>query len=293
MELIQLFIKYITHEKRYSENTIKAYYTDICSLRSFIDSSYKIQLQKATSEHLRYWILKLANDNISPRSYKRKLSSLKTFYKYLLREGLIENDPSEAIIVPRHRNPIPDFFNSKETINLFEHVLFSNDYIGTRDKLILDIFYHTGIRLSELINLRLSDIDFGRQQISVIGKRNKQRNIPVIKKLLTEISNYIELRNEEFNIAPDLLFLTKKGAPLYPRLVQRLVDKYMQQATTSEKRHPHKLRHTFATHMLNNGANLNAVKELLGHASLSATEVYTHNTYEKLKSIYKQAHPRA
>lgn len=294
MKFIKLFLDYITYEKRYSGHTLKAYSTDISSFFEFLEDSSDNRCQNVSSQDIRSWMLYLADRGVSARSYKRKLSSIKAFYKFLVREGILTKNPAESIIIPRYQNPLPEFFDSKETQNLFDIVSFTKDFRGVRDKLILSVFYFTGIRLSELINLKVSDVDFSLQQITVIGKRNKQRSIPVTKKLLTEISNYLHLRTNEFeNIKTDKLFLTNKGEAVYGRLIQRVVNKYLSQVTTSEKKHPHKLRHTFATHMLNNGADLNAVKELLGHASLAATEIYTHNTYEKLKSIYNQAHPRA
>jgi integrase/recombinase XerC len=293
MTLVQRFLDYITYEKRYSVHTVRAYTDD---LASFIGSVSTLNnLAQATSADIRSWLLELANNNISPRSYKRKLSSVKAFYKFLLKEKIVLKNPADSVIMPKHQNPIPEFYSTRETINLFDFVVFPNTYEGIRDKLILGIFYATGIRLSELVSLRVRDIDFSIKNISVTGKRNKQRNIPVSDNLLNAIRNYIIERNKLFEILPgsDYLFLTNKGEVIYPRLVQRMVEKYFSQVTTSEKTNPHKLRHTFATHMLNNGADLNAVKELLGHASLAATEVYTHNSYEKLKSVYKQAHPRA
>lgn len=293
MELFDRFLNYITYEKRYSAHTIRAYRDDLSSFLCCSSISSSKQVLEVRAEDIRYWIVELANSGISARSYKRKLSSVKAFYKFLHREGLIAVNPSDGIIVPRHQNPLPEFFNHKETENLFDYVVFQDTLHGRRDKLVLQLFYATGIRLSELVNLRIRDLDFYLQQISVIGKRDKQRNIPLTVGLLDQLKKYTELLKAEYNGSIDYLFPTNKGNKPYPRFIQRLVFKYFSQVTTSEKTNPHKLRHTFATHMLNNGADLNAVKELLGHANLMSTEVYTHNTYEKLKSVYKQAHPRA
>lgn len=294
MKVVQKFLDYITYEKRFSIHTVSAYKADVYSFLEFLRKNTGKTCLEAGSPDVRSWIIELAGYKISPRSYRRKLSSLKAFYKFLVREGMVMNNPAEGVIVPKFQNPLPEFFNVKETQNLFDFVVFEDNFQGTRDKLILFIFYYTGIRLSELVNLKIKDIDFNMQQISVTGKRNKQRNIPINKFLQDEIKHYLEVRDLEFrNNDTEYLFLTNKGAPVYGRFVQRMTNKYLSQVTTSEKVHPHKLRHTFATHMLNNGADLNAVKELLGHSSLAATEIYTHNTYEKLKSIYKQAHPRA
>jgi integrase/recombinase XerC len=293
MKLFDRFINYITYEKRYSAHTIRAYHDDLHSFLNYSSVNSDAGIIEVNSKDIRYWILYLANSNISPRSYKRKLSSVKAFYKFLHREGEVKINPSDNVIVPKHQNPLPEFFSSTETVDLFDIVFFEKNFEGTRDKLILNVFYLTGMRLSELVNLRIPDVDFSLQQISVTGKRNKQRNIPISKILISEIKGYIELLKAEFEVKPEFLFPTNKGNPPYARFIQRTVSKYLGQVTSSEKINPHKLRHTFATHMLNNGADLNAVKELLGHANLAATEVYTHNTYEKLKSVYKQAHPRA
>jgi integrase/recombinase XerC len=294
MKVIQEFIDYITYEKRFSKHTISAYSADISSYIQFLSEDLGQDCLNAVSRDVRAWVIDLASNEISARTYKRKLSSVKTFYKFLIREGKLNRNPAEGIIIPKTQNSLPEFFNIKETENLFDFVSFNFDFQGVRDKLILNIFYFTGMRLSELVNLQIKDVDFSIRQIRVTGKRNKQRYIPVNQFLLKEISNYLEFREKEFdNITHDFLFLTNKGDRIYNRFVQRMVSRYLSQVTTSEKVHPHKLRHTFATHMLNNGADLNAVKELLGHSSLAATEVYTHNTYEKLKTIYKQAHPRA
>lgn len=294
MKLKERFFNYIKHEKRYSAHTVRAYTDDILSFLSFYGDQQEPDFTKVTSTDIRMWLVELANQKISPRTYKRKLSSIKALFKFLLREGVIIKNPTDLVIMPKHQNPLPEFFNLKETQNLFDYVTFNPGFEGVRDKLIISLFYNTGMRLSELVSLRLSDIDFGMQHIKVTGKRNKQRHLPITTSLQSEITVYLKLREETFQaVGTDRVFLTKRGLPVYERFVQRLVGTYMAQVTTSEKTNPHKLRHTFATHMLNSGADLNAVKELLGHSSLAATEIYTHNTYEKLKSVYKQAHPRA
>ncbi len=294
MKTLQKYINYIVNEKRFSVHTVRAYTDDIASFFTFCNCHTDADLQYLCSSDVRSWLISLAENKQSPRTYKRKLSSLKNFYKFLKVEGLIKKDPTIGVISPKQSAPIPEFFTEKEVINLFEYVNFPNTFIGVRDELILQLFYSTGIRLSELVNLTIGDVDFSLKQISVLGKRKKQRYIPITQKLIEIINRY--LQNREGVCTTNLckeLFITEKGEPVYPRLIQRVVKKYLQQVTTSYKVHPHKMRHTFATHMLNNGADLNAVKELLGHANLSATEVYTHNTYEKLKSKYNQAHPRA
>jgi integrase/recombinase XerC len=294
MKELQTFIEYLTNEKRFSVNTVRAYRDDIGSFYSFIGEHAGYPVIEASAEDVRAWLISFASKKLSPRTYKRKLSSLKAFYKFLLREGVVSKNPTETVLTPKHRNPLPDFFSEKELDNLFDYVVFSATYEGARDEIILNTFYYTGIRLSELINLKTADIDFSLKQIKVTGKRNKQRYIPVSDSYLKLLDSYLKKRADKVTAnSMDCLVLTSKGKPAYPRLIQRIVNKYLSQVTTSNKKHPHKIRHSFATQMLNNGADLNAVKELLGHANLAATEVYTHNTYEKLKSIYKQAHPRA
>ncbi len=294
MTLSEHFLNYIKHEKRYSAHTIRAYSDDFQAFNSFFGNPSDDKLLKTSAKDVRCWLLELANSGIAPRSYKRKLSSIKAFFRYLLREGNIQTNPADMVIMPKHKNPLPEFLNNTETTNLFENITFSNDFSGKRDKLIMSIFYSTGIRLSELVNLCIKDIDFSLRQIRVTGKRNKQRYIPIGSVLIEEIKNYlIEIESFMGGQYSDKLIITEKGGAGYPRMIQRIVSKYLSQVTPSEKKHPHKLTHTFATHMLNNGADLNAVKELLGHSSLAATEIYTHNTYEKLKTVYKQAHPRA
>ncbi len=294
METLQKYTNYIVNEKRFSVHTVRAYTDDIASFFSFCNCLTDADLQHLSSSDVRSWLISLAEKKQSPRTYKRKLSSIKAFFKFVNAEGLLQKDPTSGIISPKQSNPIPEFFTEKELINLFEYVNFPNTFTGFRDELILRLFYSTGIRLSELVSLKVTDVDFSLQQISVVGKRKKQRYIPITQKLIGKVRIYLHKRGEvcTTNMCKEL-FITEKGVPVYPRLIQRVVKKYLQQVTTSYKLHPHKMRHTFATHMLNNGADLNAVKELLGHANLSATEIYTHNTYEKLKSKYNQAHPRA
>lgn len=294
MNELQLFLEYLTNEKRFSVHTIRAYRDDIASFGNHTHNEFGIQILHATSEHVRAWLVVFASQNLSPRTYKRKLASVKAFYKFLMREGFVSRNPADSVITPKLSKPLPEFFTNTEMDGMLDLGHFPKTYIGVRDKLIIQFFYNTGIRLSELVGLELRSIDFSLKHVKVVGKRNKERFIPLSDSFMYLIEGYLNERNAFFeNTSSECLFLTEKGAPVYPRLIQRLVAKYLGQVTTSSKKHPHKLRHTFATHMLNNGADLNAIKELMGHANLSATEVYTHNTYEKLKSIYNQAHPRA
>jgi len=241
---------------------------------------------------IRSWLVYLMENNISARSVNRKLTTLKSYYRFLIREGLLEVNPLLKISSPKTGKRLPVFVEREKMDILLDQNVWSNDYPGLRDKLIVELFYATGMRLSELVNLKVSDFDFHKSTIKVLGKRNKERLIPFSKKVEGLIGEYMTMKDREFGVQPDF-FLTNKGKRIYPKLVYLIVTSRLREVTTLAKKSPHVLRHTFATHLLNNGAELNAVKELLGHASLSATQVYTHNTIDKLKRIYKQAHPKA
>lgn len=288
------FIKYIESEKRLSHHTVTAYRQDLNSFLSFLSSEYEIDdLAKANHQMVRSWMVDLKQKDISNRSINRKLSSLKSLFKYLLRNGQVKDNPLSKVIAPKSGKRLPVFVEQEKVDTLLE-ANNDNDHDSVRDNLIIEILYATGIRLSELIGIKDMDIDQENGQIKVLGKRNKERIIPLPIPLLNKIIEYQAIRNSEFLIASTTHFLvTFKGRKLYPKLVYRIVSKKIGEVSTQDKKSPHVLRHTFATHLLNNGADLNAVKELLGHANLSATQIYTHNTFEKLKSIYKQAHPRA
>jgi integrase/recombinase XerC len=298
------FIDYIQYEKRYSPNTVSAYRNDLNQFFSFLQLQYNItDIRDVTHPMIRSWLVSLMEEKISPRSVNRKLTTLKSFYKFLLREGNVSSNPMRKIISPRTSKKLPSFVEKEKMEMLFEKINFGEGFPGLRNRLILEILYATGMRLSELINLKETDIDFHQSTLKVLGKRNKERLIPFSNKFAILLKIYLHekkfwLENAESTIAtgtPDefWLIVTDNGRKAYPRFIYRAVTKYLSQVTTLQKISPHVLRHTFATHLLNNGAELNAVKELLGHASLSATQVYTHNTIEKLKTIYKQAHPKA
>ncbi len=291
-----LFLAYITFEKRFSKHTIKAYKTDLEQFKTYLIATYSLSTNsEITHHHVRSWIISLMKEEVSTRSINRKLSTLKSLFQFLIKKGKLEKNPMLKVVMPKTGKRLPVFVEQGPMEMLFEDVSFSTDYEGIRDRLIMDLFYQTGMRRSELIYLQISDIDFQGQAIKVLGKGNKERIIPINRDLRLQITNFLELREQTF---PDLLsigqlFLTKKGKPLYPKLVYNLVKKYLGMVTTQEERSPHILRHSFATHLSNNGADLNAIKELLGHASLAATQVYTHNSIERLKEIYEQAHPKA
>jgi integrase/recombinase XerC len=234
-------------------------------------------------------------NGISPRTVNRKITTLKSYFTFLIKEGLIQENPMSRVIAPKTSQRLPVFVEQESMKTLFEEVDFGEGYPAERDRLIMELFYATGMRLSELINLKDTDLDLFKNILKVTGKRNKQRIIPFTNNLVVMLGNYLEIKRKAFpgEEQEPHLFLTNKGEKLYPKMVYRMVHHYLDQVTTISKRSPHVIRHTFATHMLNNGADLNAIKEILGHANLAATQVYTHNTIEKLKSIYKQAHPRA
>jgi integrase/recombinase XerC len=293
---IQRFTKYIESEKRFSPHTLTAYIKDLEQFFSYINDQYNPSaIQDINHLMIRSWIVCLADKNIKPRSINRKLSTLKTYYKFLRKENLVTKNPLVKISPLKPEKKLPEFVSQEKMDLLLDDIKFENNFEGTRNKLIIEILYFTGMRLSELTQLTDSDIDLNKLQLKVIGKRNKERIIPFEQNLKNSIYTYINLRNAEFvnNVHDDHFLLTSKGRKIYKKLVYRVVNLYLGQVSTLQKTSPHILRHTFATHMLNNGADLNAIKELLGHANLSATQVYTHNTIDKLKTIYKQAHPRA
>lgn len=288
------FINYISYEKRYSHHTIHAYQKDLNQFSTYLIEQYQLNdVTKAGHQHIRSWLVYLIEEGISTRSVLRKLSTLKSFYKYLLRNGRIDLNPTLVVVPPKTPSRNPEFIDEENMNDLFEKVDFSNDFSGVRDKLILEVFYATGIRLSELIEIQEADISFHNNTLKVLGKRNKERIIPFTKRMKEPLLIYLQMKNKNGFEAEKRLFVTDRGKKMYPRLVYRIVNKYLGLVTTLTKKSPHILRHTFATHMLNRGADLNAIKEFLGHANLAATQIYTHNTVEKLKKIYQQAHPRA
>ena len=284
------FITYLSSEKRFSEHTIKSYTNDLKQFTSFLSSEFQIidEIHEISFQIIRTWIASLLEKGINPRSVNRKISTLKTYFKFLIREGELVENPMMKVVAPKSKKRLPVFIEEDQIASLLNEVQFEEGFVGQRNKLIIELFYVTGIRLSELINIKISDVDFNNQSIKVLGKRNKERIIPLSSNVVNDLNIFIE--NNQKN---KYLFTNLEGEKLYNKLVYRLVNKYIGEISSVNKKSPHILRHTFATHMLNNGADINAIKELLGHANLSATQVYTHNTIEKLKTVYKQAHPRA
>ena len=286
---IDVFLNFIKTEKRLSSHTVKSYSSDLKQFSKYLSKECNINsdINQVTFQTIRSWIVFLLENNINPRSVNRKISVLKSYYKFLLQEGVLSYNPMIKIISPKTSKRLPSFVDKDDIQNLLDKVKFENNYIGHRDRLIIEFFYVTGIRLSELINIKISDIDFNNNYIKVLGKRNKERLIPLSDNMTNKLKNYI---NE--NDISEYLF-NNKGKKMYSKLVYRLVKKHLNLVSSIDNKGPHVLRHTFATHMLNNGADINAIKELLGHSNLNATQVYTHNSIEKLKSVYNQAHPRA
>lgn len=288
------FLQYIKYIRHYSPNTVLSYQKDLEQFFSYSGFDGGSEESAVNAQHIREWIIHLMENGNTARTTNRKISALKRYFGYLLKEGIISANPAKRVLTPKTDKKLPVFVSENHMDNLLDQVEFGEDYDGFRNRVLIETFYNTGIRLSELVNLKTGDIDISHQTIKVLGKRNKERIIPISPVFFELIQEYMSVRLKEFpGLNADYLFLTSSGKKIYPRLVYRIVHRFLTMVTTVDKKSPHVLRHTFATHMLNKGADLNAIKELLGHANLSATEVYTHNTFEKLKSVYKQAHPRA
>ncbi|HTX88261.1 MAG TPA: site-specific tyrosine recombinase/integron integrase [Bacteroidales bacterium] len=287
------FIAYIQFEKRYSPHTVAAYRNDLDQFTAFLQEQYPgTGLQEINATLVRSWVVALMEKGISPRSVNRKLTTLKSFFRFLQKEGEVDQNPVRNVISPKTPKRLPVFVEKEKMELLLDGIAFGEGFPALRDRLVLEMLYGTGMRLSELVHLECTDVDFHRSTLKVLGKRNKERLIPFTPKFGDLMQRYLEERGRIAKEEAGLI-VTDSGNKIYPKYVYRLVIRYLSQVTTLTKKSPHVLRHTFATHLLNNGADLNAVKELLGHANLSATQIYTHNTIEKLKKIYKQAHPRA
>lgn len=293
--LRERYIDFLTFEKRYSKHTVKSYRNDLLQFYSYIDNVYQVSdIKEINHLHIRSWLVSLIETKINTRSICRKIATLKSFYSFLIKENLVQENPMDRVVSPKIAKRIPVFVEKDKMDELLDRTNFGNDFNGLRDKLIIIFFYFTGIRLSELVNLSVSDVDLNKKNIKVLGKRNKERLIPFSEKNKIQIIEYLAERNKIcIETTNKALFITVKGAPIYHKLVYRIIHYYLGTVTSLSKRSPHVLRHTFATHMLNNGADLNSIKDLLGHSNLSATQIYTHNTFEKLKKVYNQSHPKA
>jgi len=293
MNYKESFLSYLQYEKRYSAHTILSYDCDLKQFFEFLSKNENsIAIEDIGFKDVRKWIVFLMNDGKSSRTVNRKLSSLKSFFKYLLRNAVVTLNPMDRVVGPKQAKKLPGFV-AEHAMQILREIDFGEGFEGVRDRLVVEMFYQTGMRLSELMNLKYYSFDRATSLVKVLGKRNKERIIPINKSLEKLLDEYLELRNITFGEGNGFLFVTKKGRPVYEKLLYRIVTKHLSKITTLSKRSPHVLRHTFATHLLNNGAELNAVKELLGHSNLSATQIYTHTTFERLNTIYKQAHPRA
>jgi len=289
------FLQYLQIQKRYSLHTVRSYLNDLDQFYSFLLSlGLPDDPVAVTSHDIRAWIVSLLDNNYSTVSVHRKISCLRVFYRYLRKEGIIKSDPLEKVVLPKRKKTLPVFVEEEALTNLLDNYSFGDGFAGIRNRTIIELLYLTGMRRSELIGLRNLDVDLIEGSLKVTGKRNKQRIIPLVKPFIQRLEEYIKIRDENVvSVNNGWFFITDKGNKLYDKYVYNTVNKYLAMVTTIEKKSPHILRHTFATHMLNRGADLNSIKELLGHANLSATQIYTHNTFEKLKKVYKQAHPRA
>ena len=285
------FLSYLKFEKRYSPHTLSAYTEDIRQFFDFIFHTYgELQLPEISSSFVRSWLVSLREQKLAAKTINRKISALKSFYKYQLKTGVVEQTPMAAIVSPKQSKRLPVFVKENDMQSLLNVVEFPDTWQGKTDKLAIQIFYHTGIRLSELLNLKENQV--GTSVIKVTGKGNKERIIPINQQLFSMIEEYVKSK-AGFNITNRIfLLVTEGGNKLYPKYLYLAVKKYLTVVTTVTKKSPHVLRHTFATHLSNNGADLNSIKELLGHSSLAATQIYTHNTIEKLKDAYKKAHPK-
>ncbi|HEY1022898.1 MAG TPA: tyrosine-type recombinase/integrase [Flavisolibacter sp.] len=292
--VIQPFIDYLKFEKRYSRHTILSYQTDLIAFYDFVMVQFgDMALPQLTHTIIRSWLASLKDGGLSAKSINRKISTLKSFFKYQLKTGAIRQTPMAKVIAPKPEKRLPNFVAANDIKTLFEYVEFPATWKGQTERLLLLLFYQSGMRLSEAIGLKEGSVNFSNNSLKVLGKGNKERIIPMNPELKAALQDYLHKKKTEISGSAESLFVTDKGKPLSPRSVYTAVRHYLSMVTTIQKRSPHVLRHTFATHLTNNGADLNAVKELLGHSSLAATQVYTHNTIEKLKNIYKNAHPKA
>ncbi len=289
------FLEYLKFEKRYSPHTIRSYHDDLTFFFEYLAAEYaELSIKDIKPTFIRSWLAKQKEKGASAKTINRRISTLKSFFKYQLRQEVIETSPMTTIVSPKQSKRLPNYVEQKDTEVLFEHVEFPDNWEGLMNKMILELLYCSGMRLSELISLKESQVDLHKNSLKILGKGNKERIIPFSQEMKTNLKQYLKEKKSQFGeTAVEFLLVNEKGNKLYPKYVQLVVKKYLSLITTIEKKSPHVLRHTFATHLMNNGAELNAVKELLGHSSLAATQIYTHNTIEKLKDIHKKAHPKA
>lgn len=297
--MLHAFLDYLSHDRQYAALTIKAYETDLQQAAAYFSEEFSLELFEATTlarlkpRHIRAWIAQLTQKEIKPRSIRRKLSSLKSYIRYVQKLGHLTHNPAAHISMPKLAQKIPAFLKESETEHLLDGIRFPETLVGYRDRLILELLYGCGLRRSELLRLKKADIDPLAQTLKVLGKGNKERLIPFGKPVSAALETYLIAVEQAGFSADNPLIIRKNGQAAYPELIYRVTRKYIGEVSTLQQRSPHVLRHSFATHMLDRGADLNAIKDLLGHQSLAATQVYTHQTLAKLKAVHQQAHPRA
>ena len=292
---LQAFLDYLKFEKRYARHTISSYASDLAFFYEFIGAQYELdRAADIQASMIRGWLASMKEQGHSAKSINRRISAVKSFYRFLQRKGIVTNTPTAMLVAPKVSKRLPVYVEVKDLETLFHHVEFPDDRTGRLERLIFALFYATGMRLSELTGLKETQVDLSKQQLKILGKGNKERIIPMTSELKKLIEEYIaEKKSVSVDVHLENLLVNDKGKPLHPRYVQGVVKRYLSLVTTIEKKSPHVLRHSFATHLMNNGAELNAVKELLGHSSLAATQIYTHNTIDKLKEIHARAHPKS
>jgi integrase/recombinase XerC len=287
------FLRYIRFEKRMSEHTFTAYRNDLTQFQQFLEDQFALtEITPVKHIHIRSWLAGLKEAKMSERTLQRKISAVKSLFKYLLRLGVVEQNPTRQVSVPKASKRLPAFLEEEQTDQMLEHA-YAEGFEGNTERLIIELLYQTGMRRAELVGLKESDIEFSREQIRVLGKRNKERLIPVAPELLIDLRQYMDEKRKIFNQPSAYLLCVLSGKPVYPQYVYRVVQKHLKNVTTLHKKSPHVLRHTFATQLSNKGAELNAIKELLGHSSLAATQIYTHNNIDRLKEVYRKAHPKS
>jgi integrase/recombinase XerC len=290
---LQQFIAYLKFEKRFSQHTLIAYEDDLNVFSGYMRDQFEVEaVDGVTPVAIRSWMASMKEQGLTSRTINRKLSSLKSFFKYLVKNSILPESPVSSVITPKMSKRLPSFAPEADLLELLKSLQFTEDWKGLNARLIFSLLYATGIRLSELVQLKTRNIDFSKGLVKILGKGNKERIIPVSTELLKLVEFYDQQRKACFEQIPEQFLLTEKGNPLYPKYVYLLVNQYLGGIRTLEKKSPHVLRHSFATHLMEHGASLNAVKELLGHSSLAATQVYTHNSIEKLRQVYQKAHPR-
>jgi integrase/recombinase XerC len=294
MVVVDLFLRYLITEKRYSPHTVRSYQNDLMQFEEFIRDHQSDGILSCTSRHIRSWVIHLLDSGMSPRSVNRKTTALRRFYRFCQQTGQIRKNPADSVPSLKTSKPLPVFVEENQIKQVLDQETPLEDFTAMRNLLILEMLYGTGIRVSELVSIRDGDVDLFKGQVKVTGKRMKERIVPVNQGLMDFIGRYREYRDKEFpEPVSDHLLVTDQGKQVYPRLIYRVVNETLSSGDISGRKSPHVMRHTYATHLLNHGAELNAIKELLGHASLSATQVYTHTSFEKLKKVYEKAHPRA